>query len=89
MLNSVSKIVAAVTIICLYIADSLDNGVARTPPMGWDTYNGFHGDYNDELLEMMADLLVSTGMKDAGYNRINIDGGWAWFVNTHIFTISR
>eukprot|EP01084_Bolivina_argentea_P109948 196402_1 len=28
----------------------------------------------------MADLLISTGLNDAGYNRINIDGGWIWTV---------
>ena len=28
----------------------------------------------------MGDLLVSTGLKDAGYNRVNVDGGWTWTI---------
>eukprot|EP01083_Nonionella_stella_P244507 850916_1 len=62
---------------------SLDNGVARTPPMGWDTYNGFHAEFNDLLLMQMGDLLVSTGMKDVGYNRVNVDGGWEWEIEVN------
>ena len=59
--------------------------------MGWDTYNGFHGAYNDELLMTMADLLVSTGMKDAGYNRVNIDGGWTWTIEEEpgVYVVQR
>lgn len=44
-------------------ADSL----ALTPPMGWNTYNTFAGNFNEKLIREMADLLVSSGMRDAGY----------------------
>ena len=50
--------------------------LALTPPMGWNTYNTFAGNYNEQILRDMADLLVSTGMKDAGYIYIIIDDNW-------------
>ncbi len=68
----------------LFIVDCLNNGVARAPPLGWDTYNAFHAEFNDQLLMQMGDLLVSTDMINVGYNRINVDGGWEWFVTIFI-----
>ncbi len=50
--------------------------VAATPPMGWSTWNHFHHDISDALVRAQADALVSSGMRDAGYVYVNIDGGW-------------
>lgn len=50
--------------------------LALTPPMGWSTWNHFHHDISDALIRAQADALVSSGMKDAGYVYVNIDGGW-------------
>ncbi|HEV2486852.1 MAG TPA: glycoside hydrolase family 27 protein [Terracidiphilus sp.] len=49
---------------------------AATPPMGWSTWNHFHHDISDALVRAQADAMVSSGMRDAGYKYINIDGGW-------------
>ena len=52
------------------------NGLAKTPPMGWNSWNKFRTRIDDKTIREIADALVSTGMKDAGYLYINIDDGW-------------
>jgi alpha-galactosidase len=53
-----------------------DNGLARTPPMGWNSWNKFAGKVDDAVVRGAADALVATGMKDAGYIYVNIDDTW-------------
>ena len=55
---------------------TLGKDLAPTPPMGWSTWNHFHHDISDALVRTQADAMVSSGMRDAGYIYINIDGGW-------------
>ncbi len=50
--------------------------LAKTPPMGWNSWNKFHCDVSETLIMQTADALVSTGMKDAGYEYIVIDDCW-------------
>jgi alpha-galactosidase len=50
--------------------------VAQTPPMGWNSWNFFNRNVNDQDIRNAADQLVATGMKDAGYAYINIDDTW-------------
>lgn len=50
--------------------------LAVTPPMGWSTWNYFRHNISDALIRAQADAMVSSGMRDAGYVYINIDGGW-------------
>jgi len=59
-------------------ADPLDNGLARTPPMGWNSWNRFRTRIDDRMVREIADAMVASGMKDAGYVYINIDDGWQW-----------
>ncbi len=53
-----------------------DNGLAKTPPMGWNSWNKFAGRVDDASVRGMADAMVFSGMKDAGYIYINIDDTW-------------
>ncbi|WP_423129891.1 glycoside hydrolase family 27 protein [Gaoshiqia sp. Z1-71] len=50
--------------------------LAQTPPMGWNSWNKFQCDVSEELLMGMADAMVSSGMKDAGYEYVVIDDCW-------------
>lgn len=50
--------------------------VAATPPMGWNSWNFFARNVKDADIRATADLLVSTGMRDAGYVYVNIDDTW-------------
>jgi alpha-galactosidase len=54
-----------------------DNGLARTPPMGWNSWNKFHDKFDDATVRQMADAMVSSGMRDAGYTYIIVDEGWS------------
>jgi len=56
--------------------DVPDNGLARTPPMGWNSWNRFRGLITDADVRGIADAMVSTGMAKAGYQYINIDDTW-------------
>ncbi len=42
------------------------NGLAQTPPMGWNSWNRFACKVNEKLVRGAADEMVSTGMRDAG-----------------------
>jgi alpha-galactosidase len=53
-----------------------DNGLARTPPMGWNSWNKFASRVDDPTVRSIADAMASSGMKDAGYQYINIDDTW-------------
>jgi alpha-galactosidase len=55
---------------------ALDNGLARTPPMGWNSWNKFACNVSEELIRSVADAMVTTGMRDAGYQYVVIDDCW-------------
>ena len=55
---------------------ALDNGLAKTPPMGWNSWNKFGCNVSEDLIRQAADALVSSGMKDAGYQFVVIDDCW-------------
>jgi alpha-galactosidase len=58
------------------LAEAWDNGLALTPPMGWNSWNKFHCNVSEDLIKGMADAMVSSGMKDAGYQYVVIDDCW-------------
>ena len=47
-----------------------------TPPMGWNSWNCFSCDVNEQQIRDMADLIVANGMRDAGYTYVNVDDCW-------------
>ena len=52
------------------------NGLARTPPMVWGAWYTFTTTITDELIRDVARSLVSSGMRDAGYDILNMEVGW-------------
>src|SRR5260370_42482738 len=50
--------------------------LALTPPMGWNSWNKFACNVSEDLIKGMADAVVKSGMKDAGYVYVNDDDGW-------------
>jgi len=79
---------AIVLLVCAFVAVSrgLENGLARTPPMGWLSWERFRCNtdctndpdncISEKLFMQMADRFVSDGYKDAGYEYVNIDDCW-------------
>ncbi|RHN46708.1 putative alpha-galactosidase [Medicago truncatula] len=55
----------------------LANGLGKTPPMGWNSWNHFACQINEKMIRETADALVSTGLSKLGYTYVNIDDCWA------------
>lgn len=56
---------------------ALDNSLAKTPPMGWNSWNKFGcKGLNEKVVRETADAMVSSGMKDAGYQFVILDDCW-------------
>lgn len=51
-------------------------GLAMTPPMGWNSWNTFATNIDEKLVKETADIMVSSGLVAAGYNYIVLDDGW-------------
>lgn len=67
---------ALLCIVSLSLFANAQSTVAPTPPMGWNSWNHFAGHVTDADVRSAADMLVSTGMKDAGYVYVNVDDTW-------------
>ncbi|MFC4147981.1 glycoside hydrolase family 27 protein [Micromonospora mangrovi] len=57
-------------------ASALENGLERTPVMGWNSWNRYACGIDEDLIHRQADAMVSTGMRDAGYRYVNLDDCW-------------
>ena len=73
-------------ILCLLLAAALPaapalaqkfEGLALTPPMGFNTWNTFAKNINEALIMETADIMVKNGMRDAGYTYIVLDDCWS------------
>jgi len=63
-------------LLALSMTTALAADLAPTPPMGWNSWNKFAEKVDDQAVRGMADAMVSSGMKDAGYVYVNIDDTW-------------
>ena len=69
-------------LLCLFLCLSIPvfarkfDGLAMTPPMGWNTWNTFASNISETLVEQTADTMVASGMRDAGYVYIVLDDTW-------------
>ena len=72
--------------IAIFIAtiDGWNNGLAKTPPMGFSTWNYFKYDFNETTFYNIIDGFVNNGMKDVGYKYVNVDAGWWYEINNTI-----
>ena len=70
---------AVITLASAPPAAALDNGLALTPQMGFNNWNATHcgSDFNEAMVKGIADLFVSSGLKNAGYQYVNLDDCWA------------
>ncbi|KAI9586231.1 hypothetical protein GQX74_002078 [Glossina fuscipes] len=66
--------------------NALENGLVRTPPMGWLSWERFRCNtdckndpdncISERLFQVMADLLITEGYAAAGYEYVNVDDCW-------------
>ena len=50
--------------------------LSLTPQMGWSSWNKFQSNIDEDIIKSIADAMVASGLKDAGYTYINIDDCW-------------
>ncbi len=67
---------AALTLLASSLYAQKFKELALTPPMGWNSWNTFACNVDEALIREMAEAVVSSGMKDAGYAYIVIDDCW-------------
>jgi alpha-galactosidase len=81
-MRSVRSVLAAAAILVATVlipaapAAALGNGLALTPPMGWNDWNTFGCNISAQLVEQTADTIASAGLQAAGYQYVNIDDCW-------------
>src|SRR5262245_31344405 len=72
----ISSVGAAVVVVTATPAQALQNGLAVTPPMGWNDWNAYGCNVSEALVKQTADKIVSSGLAAAGYQYVNIDDCW-------------
>ncbi|GLZ28763.1 alpha-galactosidase [Lentzea sp. NBRC 105346] len=75
----VAALVATSITITAPQVEALENGLARTPPMGFNNWNttGCRAEFNEAMVKGIADIFVNKGLKDVGYQYVNLDDCWA------------
>ena len=63
------------------------NGLNLVPQMGWNTWNAFHCDVDEDLLLNTAQNLIDYGLRDLGYNYISLDDCWSIGRNSSGFLV--
>ncbi len=64
---------------CAVVAGSAfahPDSLVLTPPLGWNSWNVFHENINENQIKEVADAMVSSGLRDAGYIYLNLDDNW-------------
>ncbi|MHC5077299.1 MAG: NPCBM/NEW2 domain-containing protein [Planctomycetota bacterium] len=61
---------------CLFGQTNNQTDLALTPPMGWNSWNAFETEIDEEKIKQIADAMVDSGMRDAGYIYLVLDDGW-------------
>ncbi len=73
---AVLLVAAVLQLVAVRPSWALDNGVARTPPMGWDDWNSFGCNVSEALIHQTADAIVASGMGALGYQYVVVDDCW-------------
>jgi alpha-galactosidase len=65
-------------LICLAVPkiNAQDRKLALTPPMGFNSWNAFEAKIDEAKIKAIADIMVTSGMRDAGYAYLVLDDGW-------------
>ncbi len=77
------KAVLCLGFIPVQIAHGLTNGLALTPPMGYNSWYANGTDISEVFIKGIVDKMATNGMKAAGYQYINLDDGWAGYRDTN------
>ena len=71
------KVLLLYVVFCCAVSTlALDNGLGRTPQMGWNSWNHYHCGINEDIVKKTADAFVANGLDKVGYQYVNIDDCW-------------
>ena len=62
---------------------SLNNGLGKTPQMGWNSWNYYRCNINQSIIEKAAETIISLGLDKLGYHYVNVDDCWAQSRDNH------
>lgn len=75
---TVKKKMNALTLFASFVtAACIENGLARLPPMGWNSWMAIGWSITDAYVREVAEFLASSGLQESGYTFINSDDGWS------------
>ena len=78
-------LVLYVVLVVLHVVTGLDNGLGLTPPMGWRSWNCYHGSIDAVKVQNTIDAITSRSrtiagkhmsLADIGYQHVGVDDGW-------------
>jgi len=69
-------------ILLISIGYCLDNGLGKTPPMGWNPWNKYACNISEDIVKSTVEVLLKSGLFDAGYTYLNLDDCWQVSRNT-------
>ena len=72
-----TSILLAFVVLIAGISMKLNPKLSMTPPMGFNSWNHFALNINEQIIKEVTDAFVKLGLADLGYKYINIDDGWA------------
>ena len=75
-MRSLMRILVLSCSVAVSAVPAISQQLAATPPMGWNSWNHFAEHVTDADVRSAADMLVSAGMRDAGYIYVNVDDTW-------------
>jgi len=77
-MTSITKLVVILSsITTLSNGSPTESQMAQLPPMGWNSWNAFDKRITEQLFFESAEILLSSGLADAGYVYVNVDDGWS------------
>lgn len=71
-----SNLFLALAVSFILFGCTAKNEAVRPPLMGWNSWNAYMVDISDSIIMNAADMMVAKGLKDAGYDHVNIDDGY-------------
>jgi alpha-galactosidase len=76
MLKRILWIICWISLFTTQVNAQKFDSLAKTPPMGWNSWNTFSVNIDEKLVKGIADSFIKDGLKDAGYQYIVLDDGW-------------
>ena len=76
MKDSIKKATLAAALSLSAMSFAHPDSLVLTPPLGWNSWNVFHENINENQIKEIADAMVNSGLKDAGYIYLNLDDTW-------------